>query len=67
MAWLNSALSGRELIESDTDAAGEDHLIDTQAYLGASDTPRFPSSWSALSGFSERFGVKKVCVVAEAA
>jgi len=77
VAHLNGALSERELVdwaedalvalfEGDTDAADEDLIIDTLTYIGAGDTPGFPLSWSVLSGFLERFGVK-VRVVTEAA
>lgn len=62
--WAEDALF--ELSESDADTPGEEILLDILAYLGAGDTPGFPISWSVLSEFLRRLGVK-VRVTAEAA
>lgn len=62
--WAEDALV--EVAESDEDIPNEDAILDVLAYLGAGDTPGFPLSWSVLSEFLGRFGVR-VNVVASAA
>lgn len=77
LAHLNGELTERDLVlwaedmlvaltESDWDVPDEETILDVLAYLGAGDTPDFPLSWSVLSEFLDRFGVK-IKVVAEAA
>jgi hypothetical protein len=69
LAHLNHQMTEMELVhwaedalvmvfESDEDIPNEDAILDVLAYLGAGDTPGFPLSWSALSEFLERFGVR---------
>jgi len=62
--WAEGALVA--LTESDHEAPDEALLMDVLAYLGVGDSPDFPLSWSVLSEFLERLGVK-VRVVTEAA
>jgi hypothetical protein len=77
LAHLNDEMTEAELVhwaedalvlvsESDDDLANEEAILDVLAYLGAGDTPGFPLSWTVLSGFLARFGVK-VRVVSTAA
>ncbi len=77
LAHLNHRLSEVELVrwaedalvqvsESDADIPNEEAILDVLTYLGAGDTPGFPLSWSVLSEFLERFGVR-VKVVTTAA
>jgi len=77
LAHLNHRVTEAELIrwaedalvmvaESDEDVPNEEAIMDVLAYLGAGDSPGFPLSWSVLSEFLARFGVK-VQVVTTAA
>lgn len=77
LAHLNHQLSEAELVrwaedalvqvtESDMDIPNEETILDVLTYLGAGDTPGFPLSWSVLSAFLERLGVR-VKVVTTAA
>jgi hypothetical protein len=69
LAHLNHQMTEAELVhwaedalvivtESDVDIPNEDTLLDVLGYLGAGDTPGFPLSWSVLSDFLGRFGVR---------
>ena len=62
--WAENALLA--LTEATQEAPDEALLMDVLAYLGAGDSPGFPLSWSVLSEFLERLGVR-VRVVTEAA
>jgi hypothetical protein len=64
VAWAEDAFV--QLSESDEDALQEDLLLDILGYLGAGDTPNFPLTWTTLSDFLGRLGVR-VRVVAETA
>jgi hypothetical protein len=52
--------------ENNSDIPNEAVILEVLAYLGAGDTPGFPLSWSVLSDFLAKLGVR-VRVVAEAA
>lgn len=54
--WAEDALV--KVFESDADIPNEEAILDVLTYLGAGDTPGFPLSWSVLSEFLERFGVR---------
>ncbi len=54
--WAEEALV--KVFESDADIPNEEAILDVLTYLGAGDTPGFPLSWSVLSEFLERFGVR---------
>ncbi len=69
LAHLNHRMTETELVrwaedalvmvaESDEDIPNEETIMDVLAYLGAGDSPGFPLSWSVLSAFLARFGVK---------
>ena len=75
LAFMNGQLTETELIhwaedafvalsETDSDVANEGALLDVLGYLGAGDTAGFPLTWSALSDFLDRLGVK-IRVIAE--
>lgn len=54
--WAEDALV--KVFESDADIPNEEAILDVLTYLGAGDTPGFPLSWSVLSEFLERFGIR---------
>jgi hypothetical protein len=69
LAYLNHRLTEAELVrwaedalvvasDGDADIPNEGAVLHVLAYLGAADTPGFPLSWSALTEFLARFGVK---------
>ena len=62
--WAESALV--QVSESDINIPNEEAVLEVLAYLGAGDTPGFPLSWSVLSEFLERFGVRVQVVTAAA-
>ena len=77
LAHLNGGITEAELVqwaedafvllsESNVDVANEQAVMETLMYIGAGDQPGFPLSWSVLSQFLERLGMK-VRVTAEAA
>jgi hypothetical protein len=77
LAHLNDELSEEALVhwaedafvtvtESNNDIPNEAVILEVLTYLGAGDTPGFPLSWSVLSDFLAKLGVR-VRVVAEAA
>lgn len=53
--WADEALV--TLLESDTEEAHEQALLDVLTYLAAGDSPGFPLSWSVLSGLLGKVGV----------
>ncbi len=60
--WAEDAFV--QLSETDSDIVNEETLLDVLGYLGAGDMAGFPLTWSALSDFLDRLGVK-IRVIAE--
>lgn len=69
VAHLNGKVSESELVqwaedafvtlsEDETDHPDEALLLDVPGYLGAGDSPGFPLSWSVLSDFLKKLGVR---------
>jgi len=69
LAYLNHRLTEAEVVrwaedallivsDSSVEIPNEGAVLDVLAYIGAADTPGFPLSWSALTQFLARFGIK---------